>query len=179
MSVTILDGIVVVVILFSSFLAMLRGFSREALSFISWIIAAVSTFYSFKLILPFTEQYLSNKMIALVITFFMIFITVLVITSIITMKIADFIIDSRIGALDRTVGFIFGAFRGLLIAVISILLINALVKPEQQSDWLKNAQTKPMLDSLSKKIAEMMPKDLDYTFEIIEKFFKKDDTSDN
>ncbi|MDD9333756.1 MAG: CvpA family protein, partial [Bartonella sp.] len=95
------------------------------------------------------------KMIALVITFFIIFITVLIITSIITMKIADFIIDSRIGALDRTVGFIFGAFRGLLIMVISILLINALVKPEQQSDWLKNAQTKPMLDSLSKKIAEM------------------------
>ncbi|MDD9333757.1 MAG: CvpA family protein, partial [Bartonella sp.] len=55
MSVTILDGIVVVVILFSSFLAMLRGFSREVLSFISWIIAAVSTFYSFKLILPYTE----------------------------------------------------------------------------------------------------------------------------
>ncbi|CBI76222.1 colicin V production protein [Bartonella clarridgeiae 73] len=179
MSVTILDGIVVVVILFSSFLAMLRGFSREILSFISWIIAAVATFFSFKLILPFTEQYLSNKMIALIVTFFMIFIIVLIVTYIITMKIADFIIDSRIGALDRTIGFIFGAFRGLLITVISILLINALVKPEQQSDWLKNAQTKPLLDSLSKKIAKMMPKDLDYTFETIEKFFKKDDTTNN
>ena len=43
----------------------------------------------------------------------------LIVVSIITVKISDLILDSRIGALDRTLGFVFGAARGLLICVIA------------------------------------------------------------
>ncbi|WP_455466583.1 CvpA family protein [Bartonella sp. B39] len=177
MIITVLDGIVVAVILLSAFLAMLRGFSRELLSLVSWVIAAVATLFLFKPVLPFFEQYLSNKMIALITTLVTIFIIVLIITSIITMKISDFIIDSRIGILDRTIGFIFGAFRGLFIMVIGMLLINALVKPEHQANWLKNATTKPVLDSLGQKVLEILPKDFDTILEKAEKIFKRDGTN--
>ncbi|UTO28904.1 CvpA family protein [Bartonella harrusi] len=175
MIITVLDGIVLVVILLSAFLAMLRGFSREVLSLISWAIAAITTLFLFKPFLPFFEQYLSNKMIALITTLVTIFIIVLIITSIITMKISDFIIDSRIGILDRTIGFVFGAFRGLLIMVIGMLLINALIKPENQAHWLKNATTKPILDSLGQKIWDVLPQNLDTVLEKAGNFFKKDD----
>ncbi|WP_208433871.1 CvpA family protein [Bartonella taylorii] len=177
MIITVLDGIVVAVILFSAFLAMLRGFSREVLSLASWAIAAVATLFLFKPVLPFFEQYLSNKMIALITTLVTIFIIVLIITSIITMKISDFIIDSRIGILDRTIGFVFGALRGLFIMVIGMLLINALIKPEHQAHWLKNATTKPILDSLGQKVWEILPKDLDIVLEKAEKIFKGEDTN--
>lgn len=53
MIITILDGIVVVIILLSAFLAMLRGFSREMLSLISWAVATVTTLFLFKPVLPF------------------------------------------------------------------------------------------------------------------------------
>ncbi|WP_019223853.1 CvpA family protein [Bartonella rattaustraliani] len=177
MSITVLDGIVVVIILLSAFLAMLRGFSRELLSLVSWAVAAVATLFLFKPILPFFEQYLSNKMIALITTLITIFIIVLIITSIITMKISDFIIDSRIGIFDRTIGFVFGALRGLFIVVIGMLLLNALIKPENQAHWIKNATTKPMLDSLGEKIWEKLPKNLDTVLEKAEKFFKGNDTN--
>ncbi|EJF78358.1 CvpA family protein [Bartonella birtlesii] len=174
MIITVLDGIVVAVILLSAFLAMLRGFSREVFSLISWAIAAVATLFLFKPVLPFFEQYLSNKTIALITTLVTIFIIVLIITSIITMKISDFIIDSRIGILDRTIGFIFGALRGLFIMVIGMLLLNALIKPENQANWLKNAKTKPILDSLGQKVWEKLPKNFDIVLEKAEKIFKKD-----
>ncbi|EJF80725.1 hypothetical protein MCO_00239 [Bartonella sp. DB5-6] len=177
MVITILDGIVVAVILLSAFLAMLRGFSREVLSLVSWAIAAVATLFLFKPVLPFFEQYLSNKMIALITTLVTIFIIILIITSIITMKISDFIIDSRIGILDRTIGFVFGALRGLFIMVIGMLLINALIKPENQTHWLKSATTKPILDSLGQKVWKMLPKDLDIVLEKADFFFKRDDTN--
>ncbi|WP_455475640.1 CvpA family protein [Bartonella sp. B17] len=179
MIITVLDGIVVAIILLSAFLAMLRGFSREVLSLISWAITAVATLFLFKPVLPLFEQYLSNKMIALIVTLVTLFVIILIITSIITMKISDFIIDSRIGILDRTIGFIFGALRGLLIMVIGMLLLNALIKPEQQSDWLKNAKTKPILDSLGTKILDILPKNLDYAFEKAEQFFKRDGVNTN
>ncbi|WP_332060361.1 CvpA family protein [Bartonella sp. CB74] len=179
MAITILDGIVVIIVLLSAFLSMLRGFSREILSLMSWAISAVVTLFLFKPVLPFFEQYLSNKTVALIATVVTIFIIILIIISVVTMKISDFIIDSRIGVLDRTIGFIFGAIRGLFIIVIGILLINALIKPEQQSDWLKNAKTKPILDSLGQKIWDILPKDLDYALEKAEQLFKRDDTSTN
>ncbi|WP_273759533.1 CvpA family protein [Bartonella sp. ML70XJBT.G] len=175
MIITVLDGIVVAVILLSAFLAMLRGFSREILSLVSWAIAAVATLFLFKPVLPFFEQYLSNKMIALITTLVTIFIIVLIITSIITMKISDFIIDSRIGILDRIIGFVFGVLRGLFIVVIGMLLLNALVNPENQANWLKNAKTKPILDSLGQKVLERLPKNLDTVLEKAENFLKKDD----
>ncbi|GAA5093943.1 CvpA family protein [Bartonella acomydis] len=175
MIITVLDGIVVAVILLSAFLAMLRGFSREVLSLVSWAIAAVATLFLFKPILPFFEQYLSNKTIALIATLVTIFIIILIITSIITMKISDFIIDSRIGILDRTIGFVFGALRGLFIIVIGMLLLNALIKPENQANWLKNARTKPFLDSLGQKVWEKLPKNFDTVLEKAEKIFKKDE----
>ncbi|WP_455478473.1 CvpA family protein [Bartonella sp. B10] len=179
MIITILDGIVVAIVLFSAFLAMLRGFSRELLSLFSWAIAAIATLLLFKLVLPFFEQYISNKMIALITTLVTIFTIVLIITSIITMKLSDFIIDSQIGILDRTVGFVFGALRGLFIMVTGMLLINAMIQPEQQSDWLKNAKTKPILDSLGQKFLEILPKNLDFAIEKAEEILKKNDIMTN
>ncbi|AQT46985.1 CvpA family protein [Bartonella choladocola] len=177
MFMTALDGLVIAVILFSAFLAMVRGFSREVLSLASWVIAAVAAVLLYKNLLPFVESYLSNKTIALIASLAIIFVVVFLIVSIITMKIADIIIDSRIGALDRTVGFIFGVVRGLFIMVIAMLLINQLIKPEDQAPWLKDAKTKPMLDSLSNQIWDLLPKDPDWIFDKASTVLKKDEPS--
>ena len=37
-----------------------------------------------------------------------VFVGTLIVVSIITVRISDMILDSRIGALDRTLGFLFG-----------------------------------------------------------------------
>ena len=177
MFMTALDGLVIVVILFSAFLSMVRGFSREVLSLASWVIAAIAAVLLYKNLLPFVETYLSNKTIALIASLAIIFVVVFIIVSIITMKIADVIIDSRIGALDRTVGFIFGVVRGIFIMVIAMLLVNQLIKPEDQAPWLKDAKTKPMLDSLSNQIWELLPKDPDWVFDKASSVLKKDEPS--
>ncbi len=45
----------------------------------------------------------------------------------ITVRISDMILDSRVGALDRTLGFLFGLGRGLLIVVVAFVFFNWLV----------------------------------------------------
>jgi len=169
MPITALDVIVVVVILLSAFLAMVRGFSRELLSLASWGGAAFLSFLAYTFVLPFAESYLTNKIVALAVTLIGLFFVFLLILSVITMKIADMIIDSRIGALDRMLGLIFGIARGILIAAIAVLFVNALILPENRPVWIEQATTKPVLDKLAGDVRALFPADPERVIDKLER----------
>ncbi|WP_343313754.1 CvpA family protein [Brucella sp. BE17] len=158
MPITILDGILLGITLVSAVLAMVRGFSREVLSLVSWAAAAVAAYLFYKPLLPYIKPYISNDTIAMIAAMALVFLLVLIVVSLITMKIADFIIDSRIGALDRTLGFLFGAARGVLLVVVALLVFNSLV-PQNQPGWITNAKSKPMLDSFGQQLRGLLPED--------------------
>ena len=60
------------------------------------------------------------------------FLGTLLIVSIITVRFSDMVLDSRIGALDRTLGFLFGLARGLVIVVVAFLFFAWLVPDRSQ-----------------------------------------------
>ncbi|MHC1549558.1 CvpA family protein [Phyllobacterium sp. K27] len=162
MPITLLDGILLGITLVSAVLAMVRGFSREVLSVVSWAAAAVAAYVFYKPVVPFLAPYISNETIVQIAAAGLVFIVTLIVVSIITMKIADFIIDSRIGALDRTLGFLFGAARGVLLVVVAMLFFNWLVT-ENQPAWVAQAKSKPMIDELGAKLVALLPEDPETT----------------
>ncbi|WFR96345.1 CvpA family protein [Rhizobium tumorigenes] len=157
MPITIFDGIVIGVVLFSAVLAMVRGFSREILSIVSWGGSAVAAYYLYPKLVPYAKHYTDDDRIAIVGSAAVVFLIALIIISFITMKIADFIIDSRIGALDRTLGFLFGAARGVLLLVVAVAFWNWLVDEAHRPDWVNNAKSKPFLDSMVVKLEAALP----------------------
>ena len=50
------------------------------------------------------------------------------------------ILDSRVGALDRTLGFLFGLGRGLIIVVVAFLFFAWLVPDRSQPEWVRERQ---------------------------------------
>lgn len=158
MPITLLDGILVGFTLVSAVLAMVRGFSREILSVASWVVSAVAAFLSYKQVTPYVTPYISSKTVAEVAAAGGVFLVVLIITSIITMKIADFIIDSRIGALDRTLGFIYGAARGILVVAVAVTFVTWLMA-NNEPKWISQAKSLPLLDGIGKKLQNMLPDD--------------------
>lgn len=166
MPITLLDGILLGIMLVSAVLAMIRGFSREVLSIASWVAAAAAAFYLYAQLTPMVQQYMpsiaSDKTVANIIAAAIVFLITLIVVSVITMKVADFIIDSRIGALDRTLGFVFGAARGMLLVTVAMLFFNWLV-PEEQPGWIAEAKSKPMLESIGEQIIALLPEDPEST----------------
>ena len=79
----------------------------------------------------------------------------------VTVKLSDVILNSKIGALDRTLGFVFGAFRGLLLAVVAFVFYNWLVPEGNQPEWIKTARAKPFLTAGGDKLREYLPDDID------------------
>ena len=176
MSITLLDGILVVIMLISAILAMIRGFSREVLSIVSWVTAAVAAATFYEALSPtvsgMVPSIASNPLVADAISAAIVFLVVLVVVSYITMLLADLIIDSRIGVLDRTLGFIFGAARGALLVIITLMGFLWLAQ-EQEPVWVAEAKSKPMLVAIGTNIRDALPENLE---EVIKRFFDQTDT---
>lgn len=158
MPITLLDGVVLGFTLVSALLAMVRGFSREVLSIASWVAAAVAAFFFYKPILPYVQPYIDNQQIAMAAAAGIVFVVALIVVTVITMKVADFIIDSRVGALDRALGFIYGAARGILVCAVALLFFNWLAGANTPT-WIENAKSRPLLESVGAWIEKMLPED--------------------
>ncbi|WP_416192925.1 CvpA family protein [Nitrobacter sp. TKz-YC01] len=163
MPVTILDLVLLGVMLISGLLAMIRGFMREILSIASWGIAALATLYSFQKFLPFAKNYFNNDTIAAAAVIGGVFIGTLIVISILTTRISDMVLDSRIGALDRTLGFLFGLARGLLIVVVAFLFFTWLVPDKQRPDWVTAAKSLTVLNSTGTWLQSLLPDDPENT----------------
>jgi membrane protein required for colicin V production len=160
MPITLLDGILVGFTLVSAMLAMVRGLSREILSIASWVAAAAAAFFFYPMVLPYVQPYIDNEQIAMVAAAGIVFVIALIVVTVITMKIADWIIDSRIGALDRTLGFLYGAARGVLVVAVGLLFFNWLVGANTPA-WIANAKSRPLLESIGATLEGLLPDDPD------------------
>jgi membrane protein required for colicin V production len=176
MPITFLDLILLGVMLISGLLAMVRGFMREILSIAAWGAAALVTLYSFNKLLPTAKTYFTNDTVAAVVVVAGVFVGTLIIVSVITVRISDMILDSRIGALDRTLGFLFGLARGLLIVVVAFLFFSWLVPEKQRPDWVSGAKSRVVLQGTGDWLMSLLPDDPENT---ILKRFKKNKPEDD
>src|SRR4051812_6094680 len=163
MPITLLDILLLVVMLISGLLAMIRGFMREILSIGAWGVAALATLWAYAKVLPIAQGYFSNNTVATVVTVGGVFLVTLLVVSIITVRISDMVLDSRVGALDRTLGFLFGLGRGLIIVVIAFLFFAWLVPDRSQPEWVKNAKSRVVLQGTGQWLMSMLPDDPEST----------------
>ena len=154
-----LDIILAAIMLISGLLAMLRGLTREVLSILSWAVAAVATLYFFPKYQAEARTYIEPNLLADAVLAGGIFLVVLIIVSLITVRISDGVLDSRVGALDRTLGFVFGLARGLVLVVIAYLFFTWLVPEETQPEWIRTARSLPILKQTGDAIVSLLPED--------------------
>src|SRR6516165_4790476 len=163
MPITLLDVILLLVMLVSGLLALIRGFMREILSIGAWGVAALVTLYSYPRVLPLAKQYFASDSVAAAVSAGGIFLGTLLIVSIITARISDMVLDSRVGALDRTLGFLFGLARGLVIVVVAFLFFAWLVPDRSQPEWIRSAKSRVVLQGTGDWLMSMLPDDPEST----------------
>jgi len=157
MSISGLDVILIAIMLLSGFLAMLRGLTREMLAIMSWALAALATLFLYPLYRETVRKYIQPEILADATLAGVVFIVVLIVASLITIKLSDTILDSRVGAVDRTLGFVFGLARGLILVVISYELIGLIVQKDQFPNWVRNAQSRPFIERTGDAIISLLP----------------------
>lgn len=168
-----LDIFLIVVMLISGLLAMVRGFMREVMSIAAWGAAALAAVYLFPRLLPVATQYFAswNEWVVKGVVLGGVFLVTLVVVSVITVRISDKILDSRIGALDRTLGFLFGLARGLIIVVVAFIFFDWLVPQKSQPDAVKSAKSRVVLQSTGQWLMSLLPEDPESS--ILKRFKKR------
>jgi membrane protein required for colicin V production len=149
-----------VLVLISAILATARGFTREILSLATWAGSAAIAAYAYFNHKEIARGYIAEPIVADIVTVLGTFIVALIILHLITMRIADFVVDSRIGPLDRTLGFIFGVARGVLIAVI-VVIFGLWLMPSNLPSWAKDSRSLPILQNFGDSLISMLPPDLE------------------
>jgi len=154
-----LDLAVLGIVLVSALLSMMRGFTREVLAIASWVAAAAAAYYFYPLVMPYLTPYIHKDVFAQAASAALVFFATLIVVSLFTVRLSDAILDSKIGALDRSLGFVFGVARGFILAVLAFAIFNGLVSEKQQPEWIKNARTRPILTETRDRIVALLPSD--------------------
>lgn len=165
MSLTLFDFILVAIMLVSGLLALMRGFTREVLSIVAWAAAAIAAYVAIKqpALIEFAKTnvpYLDKEILAQIAVGASAFLIVLIIVSIISVKISDYVVDSSAGSFDRTLGFLFGVARGFVFVAIAYLFYGWLLPYDKQASWVRNAYSLPMIKSAGEGIVSFMPPEI-------------------
>ncbi len=158
---TYLDVGVVAIALISGLLAMYRGLTREVLSIVSWALAGMAALYFIlfqkALAQDLAAQFFNGSMtLAQIAIGSGIFLVVLIVVHLITMRFSDSVLDSRVGMIDRLLGFLFGVARGFLLVVIMFMFFNFFVGAKSYPEWVTKAQSLEYLQSSGTTLQSML-----------------------
>ena len=176
---------VAVLVLISAILATARGFTREILSLATWAGSAAIAAYMYFYHKDIAEKYIDNPLVATGVTVVGTFLVALVVLHLLTMWIGDMVVDSRVGPLDRTLGFVFGAARGVLICIVAAVFANFLLgggtgPGNKMPEMVANAKSYPPLLSAGDWLITLLPDDVEKQFtDFLQQRNKSTDTAPN
>ena len=150
------DYVIVGIILASTLISLSRGFIKESLSLIIWIVdfwVAISYYEQFSKVF---DPYINSKPTKLIISFLFIFIVVLIVGAVFNFLFAQLIAKTGLTAIDRMFGMVFGFARGL--AVISIVLLMISETGMAKDLWWKHSVLIPHFDWLIDWFRTLLPK---------------------
>lgn len=153
---TLIDVVLIAVVLISAIFAFGRGFVHEALSIVGWIGAALAVIFGLPLVRPYVRDVIQPPLLADFAAGATIFILAMIILSIFTRAIASRVHGSKLSAIDRSLGFVFGLVRGAVLICLAYIPVQWLMTPQEQPVWIREARLQPLVEWGSAKLVSFV-----------------------
>ncbi len=153
------DFIIIGLILLSVIISLSRGFIREAMSLTTWLIAA---YFAFTLSSNLGEKLsgvIHSSSIRMIVSFLAIFLAIVIVGAILSFFIGKLISISGLGIIDKLLGVLFGAARGVLLVALVLLMIQGSALVDR--DWWKSSQIIPQFKPITTAMEDFFPKEVE------------------
>jgi membrane protein required for colicin V production len=135
------DVLILLVLLGSTIIGLLRGFVREAVSVVFWIIAIWAAWKFGPIVEPHLGGVLADPNIAPWVGRLVILVLVLLIGWVVGMLLSYFTRTLGLGAMDRVIGLLFGILRGMVL--VGLMTIGAELLHLNQEEWWNRSKLVP------------------------------------
>jgi membrane protein required for colicin V production len=143
----ITDYLVIAAIIISAVVGSIRGFLREAIALVTWIIALFVAWHFSDVIAPHLGGLLSGSPVSTWAARVIIVVLLLLLGTGIGVTVAHFVRLSIFSGMDRFLGFLFGLFRGLVIFGVFVILAQALHQEGER--WWRQSELLPYGESIA------------------------------
>ena len=149
------DIAIIVLIALSAVISLARGFLREAISLATWIMAIWVALRFGPLLTAQLAQWIHTPSVQKAVAFAALFLSVIIIGALINSLFSRLIDGTFLDGLDKIIGLIFGAARGLLLVAVLILL-GAMIGLDSDP-WWKASQLIPHFHGLVSWLQSWVP----------------------
>lgn len=169
----IFDLIILGVLLVSAVFAFLRGFIREVLTILGVVGGLAASLAFGKQLVPLMNEWLGvdpnaeepqkfmdivpYTIVADVLAYGSIFLVVVIVLSLVSGFLAGWARTLGLGAIDRSLGVLFGIARGVLVLAVLYLLPYLLFEEDARKDWFKGSRLIVYIEETSGWLAEFLP----------------------
>ncbi|MBT5108534.1 MAG: CvpA family protein [Rhodospirillaceae bacterium] len=160
LSVTATDIVIVLVLMLSAFLAYFRGFAREVLSLGTWFGAGLAAYFGFRYVSPYARDFISSGAVADITTGVGLFLGALVLLTFVNHALSKRVKDSALSAVDRILGFLFGAARGALIVCVAYIAATWFWVEKDLPTFVTDARALPVVRDGAGLIIRWLPEDV-------------------
>ncbi len=162
---TLVDAVVAGVIVLSSILAYSRGLVREAMAIAGWIGAAILAYLFAPAAQPLIKEapvvgeFLGDScVLSIVAAFMVVFAIGLIIAALFTPLFSSVVQRSALGGIDQALGFLFGAFRGVLLVAVAFIVYDRAVAANS-IPMVDDSRSAKVFASFQDKINDTIPQD--------------------
>jgi membrane protein required for colicin V production len=138
---TWVDWAIIAIIAISSLISLRRGFVKEALSLLTWIIAGAVAWMFGGALSQHLTQFIEMPSARVIAACAILFIATLLVGALVNFLIGELIRVTGMDGTDRFLGMVFGAARGALLVVVLVGLLS--LAPVQQDPWWQQSTLLP------------------------------------
>ncbi|MGX5219965.1 CvpA family protein [Pseudomonas segetis] len=141
MAFTWVDWAIIAVIGVSSLISLSRGFVKEALSLLTWIIAGAVAWMFGGALSHHLEGFIQTPSARVIAACALLFIATLMVGALVNYLLGELIRVTGLSGTDRFLGMVFGAARGGLLVVLLVGLVS--LAPVQEDMWWQQSTLVP------------------------------------
>ena len=146
---TVVDFIFFSLTIFSSLIGLSRGFIKEFLSLTKWLLSLYIAFVSFEKTKIILSSFLKDTEIIDLIAAISTFLLTFLILSFIFNFVSKFLSLKGIGFIDKSLGFLFGSLRMILIFSLLFIIYTDIFYNQEKPTWFNDSYSIEYIDKLS------------------------------